>query len=416
MTVQTPPPSPHHTGPVAEVAAEAPATSANAPSDVARLLPLVLIIFLGFLTIGIPLPVLPVHVHETLGFGTVTVGWIVGIQSIATLLTRQYAGATCDARGSKVAVLLGLPAASLAGLAYLVSAVAPLAPSTSVAVLLVGRLVLGVAESLFLTGTMTWGIARIGARGAGKVMAWQGIALYAALGVGAPIGLAIQQRWGFAGVAVITVALPLAAIAIALLLPPVPPTHGKRMPFYRVIGRVWRPGGALALGTVAFGSMASFIALDYAAHGWSGAGLAITAFGGAYILVRLFFAGLPDRIGSVRVASISLAIEALGQVLLWLAGTPTAALLGATVTGIGFSLVFPAMGVEAMRRVPAENRGLAVGAYVAFFDVSLALSGPVAGAVVGSLGYGAAFLTGAIAAGLAVALVLSMRGTTAGTS
>jgi MFS family permease len=400
---------PHRPEPTAGIATQTPVDDAAASNEVLRLLPLVLIIFLGFLTIGIPLPVLPIYVHETLGFGTITVGWIVGIQSIATVLTRQYAGATSDARGPKVAVLLGLPAASLAVLAYVVSAVAPLAPAASLAVLLAGRLLLGVAESLFLTGAMTWGIGRIGARSAGKVMAWQGIAIYAALAAGAPIGLAVQQGWGFAGVAVVTAALPLAAVVIALLLPAVPPSHGKRMPFYRVIGRVWRPGGALALGTVAFGGMASFIALDYAAHGWSGAGLAIAAFGGAYIVVRLFFADLPDRIGSVRVAAVSLAIEALGQVLLWRAGTPLVALAGAAITGLGFSLVFPSMGVEAIRRVPAENRGLAVGAYVAFFDLSLALSGPVTGAIVGSLGYASAFLTGAVAAGLAMVLVLSMR-------
>ncbi|HEY0525369.1 MAG TPA: MFS transporter [Stellaceae bacterium] len=411
MTVETTPP--HDNRSVAKVAAEAPATGSTAQSDLARLLPLVLITFLGYLTVGMPLPVLPIYVHETLGFGTVTVGWIVGIQSIATVLTRQYAGATCDARGSKVSVLLGLPAAALAGLAYLVSALAPLAPGSSLIVLLAGRLLLGVAESLFLTGTMTWGIARIGARNAGKVMSWQGIAIYAALSAGAPMGLAIQQRWGFTGVAIVTMALPLAAMVIALPLPPVPPTYGKRMPFYRVIGRIWRPGGALALGTVSFGAMAAFIALDYAAQGWSGAGLAIAAFGIAYILVRLFLAGLPDRIGSIGVAAVSLAIVAVGQVLLWLAGTPLAALVGATVTGLGYSLIFPSMGVEAMRRVPPENRGLAVGAFVAFFDVSLALAGPITGAVAGSLGYPSAFLTGAVAAGLAVLLVLSMRGTAA---
>jgi MFS family permease len=172
---------------------------------------------------------------------------------------------------------------------------------------------------------------------------------------------------------------------------------------------VWRPGMALALSTVAFGGIAAFIALDYAAHGWSGAGLAIAAFSAAYILVRLVFAGLPDRIGTVRVATISLAVEVLGQVLLWSAGTPIAALAGATLTGLGLSLVFPALGVEAMRRVPAQNRGLAVGAYIAFFDVALALSGPVTGVVVGRFGFASAFLAGAATAAMAMALVLSLR-------
>src|SRR3546814_5989844 len=81
------------------------------------------------LAIGIPLPVLPAQVHGTLGFGTIMVGWVIGIQSIATVLTRQYAGTTCDRRGVKTAVLLGLPMASLAGCLYLVSALAPVGRS-----------------------------------------------------------------------------------------------------------------------------------------------------------------------------------------------------------------------------------------------------------------------------------------------
>jgi hypothetical protein len=49
------------------------------------------------------------------------------------------------------------------------------------------------------------------------------------------------------------------------------------------------------------------------------------------------------------------------------------------VTGLGFSLVFPAMGVEATRRVPAAQRGQAVSNFIVFFDLSLGLGGPLLG-------------------------------------
>jgi predicted MFS family arabinose efflux permease len=67
------------------------------------------------------------------------------------------------------------------------------------------------------------------------------------------------------------------------------------------------------------------------------------------------------------------------------------ALAGATITGLGYSLVFPSLGVEAMRRVPGENRGLAIGAYLACFDLGLAIAGPGAGAVARSYGIPSAF-------------------------
>jgi predicted MFS family arabinose efflux permease len=54
--------------------------------------------------------------------------------------------------------------------------------------------------------------------------------------------------------------------------------------------------------------------------------------------------------------------------------------------------VCPALGVEAVRRVPERSRGTALGVYTVFADVSFFLVGPVAGAVIGAFGYASAFL------------------------
>ena len=39
-----------------------------------KMLPITLAVFVGFLTIGLPLPVLPLHLHYTLGLSPVVVG------------------------------------------------------------------------------------------------------------------------------------------------------------------------------------------------------------------------------------------------------------------------------------------------------------------------------------------------------
>jgi MFS family permease len=383
------------------------ASSAVAPHTVAppltRLLPLVLLVFLGCLTIGVPLAVLPGLVHQTLGFGGFWVGVVMGAQSIATLATRGVAGSLCDRRGPRPAALLGLTACSLAGAAYMVAAALP-NPNAALATLLAGRLLLGPGEGLLVTAALTWGVARVGAPHAGRVMSWVGIALYGAMAAGAPVGVVLQEA-GFGAVALAAALLPLAGLAIALASDAPPfAVAGPRLAFIAVVRLILRPGIGLALASVAFAGMAAFLPLLFAQRGWPHAGLALTAFGVAYIVARLLFGGMPDRIGGRGVALISLATEVVGQLLLWTASSADVAIGAAAITGFGFSLVFPGLGTLAVRRVPPQSRGTAIGAYVAFFDLALGVTGPLAGLLAARAGYPAIFLGAAWAAGLGFAI------------
>ena len=376
----------------------------------AALLPFALLVFLGYAAVGIPLATLPVQVHAVLGYGTTIVGVIIGLAAATTLLTRQLAGAIADRRGPRRAVLLGLVTAALSGVAYLVSLAVP--QPAGLPVLALGRVLLGLGDSLFTTGIMAWAVGRVGPQHAGKAMAWIGIAMYAALAVGAPLGAVLGSTgWGgFGAVAVATTIMPLLAIPVALALPGHTGTPASRRPsFLAVVRAIWAQGLGMVLASAGFGTIAAFLALDYAAHDWSGAGLALTAFGAAYILVRLLFGGLPDRLGGLQVALASLAIEAAGLLLIALAQGPLAALLGTAVTGIGYSMVFPSLGVEAVRRVPAESRGVALGAFLACFDLGLGAGGPLAGLVAGGFGLPAAFVAAALMALLSMALAWGAR-------
>jgi MFS family permease len=180
-----------------------------------------------------------------------------------------------------------------------------------------------------------------------------------------------------------------------------------------VFGRIWRPGASVALSGVGFAVIAAFVTLYYQSRNWDGAAYGLTAFGVAFIVARLFFGGYPDRFGGARVALACLAIEVVGQLLLWLAPVPAIALLGAALTGFGYSLAFPALCLEAVRRVPAQSRGSAIGAYVVCLDFSLASAGPVAGLLVAPLGYSAIYLLGAGCAALAAMLTIGLLPETA---
>jgi predicted MFS family arabinose efflux permease len=94
--------------------------------------------------------------------------------------------------------------------------------------------------------------------------------------------------------------------------------------------------------------------------------------------------------------------------LLWLAPNSAAAHAGVALTGCGFSLVFPALGVEAVRNVAPQSRGSALGIYTAFIDLSLGVSGPVAGAFVSTLGYPSIFLFAAVMVVAATGMLIAL--------
>ncbi|MBI3727914.1 MAG: arabinose transporter [Burkholderiales bacterium] len=375
-----------------------------------KLLPLSLAVFIGFLTMGMQLHVLPLYLHNRLGMSTLVVGLVIGAQFTVALLSRAWAGNFADMRGAKRAVVTGLLIVASSGFVYLASLPFVASPAVSVWILLAGRVLLAIGESLVVTGAMGWGIGLVGPQNAGKVMAWVGIAIYGAFALGAPIGVVVNANWGFAGISIGTICTPLVAVLIAATVPAVLPTASIRIPFYKVLALVLVPGLGLALASIGFGVITAFIALLFAAKNWGNSSLAFTAFGVAFIGARILFGHLPDKLGGARVALVSVVIEAAGLLLIWSADITTIAYLGVALTGFGYSLAFPGFGVEAARRAPPQSRSVAMGAYVAFLDISLGIASPLAGLIAGQWGVHTVFLAGGVAVGLSLLVAVRLLG------
>lgn len=369
---------------------------------------IMVVVFVAFLITGLALPVLPLHVHQDLGFGAFVVGLITSSQFGASFLSRMWSGHYADSRGAKRALVAGLLAAAIAGLLYLMSIRFTQIPVLSVTILLLGRALLGAAESFIITGALCGALALADARNAGKVMAWVGIAMYIAFAIGAPIGAALYAANGFMAIGWATMLLPLGTLALIIPLPSVVPTHRDPPKLLKVANAVWMPGLALACSSLGFGAITTFVALLFVEKGWSPAWLAFTAFAVTFSAARLVFGHLPDRLGGATVALVSILIEAAGLLMVWLAPEAGWAVAGTAVTGLGYALVFPGLGVEAVRRVPPQNRGLAMGTYTAFLDLALALSGPALGLIARATSLAAVFLAAALVVLCGAAITLRL--------
>ena len=375
-----------------------PQQSPSSLAITAQVVSIVLFTFIGYLNIGIPLAVLPGYVHNQLGFSAVIAGLVISVQYLATLLSRPTASRIIDNLGSKKAVMWGLAGCGLSGVFMLACYVLTPWPWLSLMCLLVGRLVLGSAESLVGSGSISWAIGRVGADNTAKVISWNGIASYGALAVGAPLGVWMVGKLGLWSMGVSIILLGVIGLLIAWPKRAAPVVSGVRLPFMQVLGKVFAHGSGLALGAIGFGTIATFITLYYASRSWPDAALTLSLFGASFICARLLFGNMINRLGGFRVAIVCLSVETVGLLMLWLAPDAHTALAGAALSGFGFSLVFPALGVEAVNLVPASSRGAAVGAYSLFIDLSLGITGPLAGAVAAGFGFASIFLFAALAA------------------
>ncbi|KTC24835.1 MULTISPECIES: MFS transporter [Pseudomonas] len=395
------------------MSAPPPSAALSNESVTRQILSIVFYTFIAFLCIGLPIAVLPSHVHDTLGFSAVIAGITIGLQYLSTLLSRPMAGRLADSLGTKRAIIYGLLGIALSGVLTWASALAVHLPVMSLAVLLAARVALGIAQGLIGVGTLSWGIGQVGAEHTARVISWNGIASYGAIAIGAPLGVIVASELNFATLGLSLTALAAAALLVIRNKPSVPVVRGVRLPFWAAFARVAPCGVGLTLASIGYGTLTTFVTLFYIERGWSGAALCLSAFGVCFILSRLLFVNAVNQWGGYRVAIACMGVEALGLALLWLAPSPLLALVGAGLSGFGLSLVYPALGVEAIKQVPSSSRGAGLGAYAVFFDLALAIAGPVMGAIAAHLGYASIFCVAALLslAGVGLTLVLLRRAT-----
>ncbi|QTF10441.1 MFS transporter [Brenneria izadpanahii] len=361
-----------------------------------RIVSVVIFNFASYLTIGLPIAVLPGYVHDHMGYSAFWAGLVISLQYFSTLLSRPHAGRYADEKGPKNVVLLGLTGTLLSGVFYLLAAWNDASPALALLLLCAGRLILGAGQSFAGTGATLWGAGIVGSRHIGRVISWNGIATYGAMAIGAPLGVWLSHLGGLRLLSTFIILVAAIAIVFALRRPAVKVTPGRKIPFKEVLGKVWVYGMILALASAGFGVIATFITLFYADRNWQGAALTLTIFSCAFVGARLLFPNSINRFGGLRVALACFVVEITGLLLVWGATQPLMAELGALLAGAGFSLVFPALGVVAVKVVSPQNQGSALATYTIFLDLSLGIVGPAAGVLMGYTGIASIYLAAAM--------------------
>lgn len=352
------------------------------------------LLFLAIVSLGTSLAVIPLYVNDVLQFSPTVVGIVVATESIATLLSRAYAGRFSDSNGPKAAMLRGQSLVLLAGIMFFATYILD-SNSNILALLLIlaSRVIMGIGESLIFTSSGTWTIGLVGREHAGKILSWVGIAMFVGLALGNYAGGKLFYHYSLLLPSLIMWLLPLVAVMIALTIPKVE-VHDDVAPIKLsyAIQRIWKAGAGFALANMGYAAITSFLLLFCAQQGWTSQGpLTLALFGIGYVVARVILGGYTDAMG-IKSTVASLVIEAIGLILIALATTPTMAMLGSFLTGFGLSMVYPLLALPAIKSLPEKNIGMAISTYESCFDVGILLSGFIGGMLVSTFGFATLFM------------------------
>lgn len=371
--------------------------------------------FIGYFIIGLSLSVLPIFISKGLGFSMLVAGIVISLQYVMTFLMRAYSGKIIDSKGPKPTILISMLGFAFTGLVLIMAYYFRFSPIISLLFLIITRLFTGGAEGMVGASPINWAIMTFGEKHTAKIISYNGVACYGGLALGASMGVTIVKYFNYYGLGFLIVALGLIGFFYARTKENRTEKQSveEQKSFWNVLGKVAPFGLCLALGGLGFATISTFITLYYDYYHWQNGAICLSVFGILFVTGRLVFSNTINRFGGINVAIASLAVEAFGLTIIALSYHPYFVLIGAGITGLGFSLIFPALGVMAMKTVPSSNQGSALAGYGLFIDMSLGITGPLIGGVADAFGlpYIFPFSIGIVMLGLFLAYYLKMTQT-----
>ena len=348
-----------------------------------------------FVSLAMHLPVLPRYVSDDLDGNGFQVGLAVGAFAVSAALVRPAVGRLGDRVGRRPLAVVGALVAGLSIVAYgLVS---------SIVFLVALRLVTGLGEAAYFVGAATAAQDLSPPHRRGEAASYFSIAIYSGLAVGPFLGETLYRSGGAGLVWMVSAAMALVASAAALGIP----GHLGRRVGELVEGGTRRflhpaavmPGSVLLLGLMGFTGFTAFLALYLEGQGIDDAGPFFLLYGITVLVVRIFGARLPDRLGPVRAATLALTGIALGTAIVAVGSAAPVFYAATFVLSLGMALLYPSLFILAVERAPDHERSHAVATFSLFFDLSQGLGAPVLGVFVMLAGTDrAAFVVGALIA------------------
>lgn len=391
-------------------------TSASAAAGPTRLFTrsfasLSLAVLVFFVAGGILLPVTPLYTQEVLLGDRFAVGIVSGAFAVASLLMRPFSGRLSDQRGRRIALLIGAAISVAAAAGHLVA--------SSLEVLIVMRVALGIGEALFFVAGLAAATDLAPDNRRGEAISLVSLSLYLGIAIGPLLGELIQDASGYAAVWIATALLYVVSVGLSWLVPETlqrtPEVVGappSKHPLIHPRGIV--PGLLALCGVWGMGPFFAFIPLMVEDLGIGTAAPYLGAFALVVVLLRLVGARLPDRLGAGVLTGSALVSTAVGLLISGLAVAKVipvgeGLMFGTIVFAAGVAFTMPSIMAMAVVGVAPDERGAVVGTAGLFVDAAFGLSPAVLGLLATVVDYPATFLVSAVIAAVGAAWLLGRR-------
>ncbi len=370
--------------------------------------------FIGVLDTHLLIPVIALYA-STLGASVGTVGWIVGLYSVAHVPANIIFGRVIDRVGYKAPLVVGLVGDAISMFLYTLCRL-PLH-------LAIVRLLHGVGGGLTGPATMKLASERTAQAERGRTMGFYGMAIGMATLVGYGASSVVVSRLGYEPLFYVGSAALLLGVLLSLAVAPSGEGGARaklspRTDAMRLASLFRRKGLTISYCSAfahyfSFGGVVTLLPLyvRQLGEGVFYVGMLLAAFSVVFVLLQFFSGAISDRIGRQIPITAGLSFGVVSVSVLPMLGALPLLFVAMAVYGAGFAMLFPSISALVVDHTMPEERGLATGIFHSLLTGGVAAGAPTMGWVAHLTGirWGLALSSGAAGLALLIVLVVSMK-------
>ncbi len=336
--------------------------------------------FIVFFCFQIIFPILPLFIHD-MGGNDLTIGFVMGVFTLSTLLTRPIVGYLLDTMGKKSMLIIGLIIFTTVILSYQFA--------HSIENILFLRIIHGIGWGFSTTATSTIASEMIPRKRFGEGMGYFSLANTLAMTIAPAAGIYVGQRWGDLFVFQISATCAFIGMLTTFLLRCKPVYHPQKsilkyMPYERAS---ISPAILLFFVTTSFGAVISFLPLYAFSMGIQKIAWFFVVYALSILFTRPQIGKIIDRYGFDLIILPSLFCLITGVYMLAFAHSLTAFLITGAIYGIGFGAMQTSLQTMAVRDVPFQRLGAANATLFSGSDLGVGCGVIILGLIAQLFGY-----------------------------